>query len=403
MFPSSFDYVAAHSVDEAVAAKREGGDEARFLAGGQSLMPMMKIRLATPAKLVDINGIPGLDTLERVNGHLRVGALVRHADVAALRPHVRRGRARPRRGSPIRWCATAARSAARSPTAIPRATGTRCCSPPAPTWSPAAPNGERAIPITEFVVDFFTNALADDEMVTEVRIPVPPGRAGGSYQKLERKVGDYATVAVAAHLELGGDGTIARAGLALTAVEPGEHQGHRGRGSCSSASSRATSCSPRPASSPRRRREPRDDVRGIGRVEAQRRARVHPSRAAPRPRDERRRTSARARSGTVEVTVTINGTDHTHDVEPRMLLVDFIRTQAGLTGTHIGCDTTSCGACTVLLDGTPMKSCTMLAVQADGRVAHHRRGAQHDGVPGIRCRPRSRRSTACSAGSARRG
>ena len=70
-------------------------------------------------------------------------------------------------------------------------------------------NGERVIPITEFVVDFFTNALADDEMVTEVRIPVPAGRAGGSYQKLERKVGDYATVAVAAHLELAGDGTIA--------------------------------------------------------------------------------------------------------------------------------------------------------------------------------------------------
>ena len=69
----------------------------------------------------------------------------------------------------------------------------------------------------------------------------------------------------------------------------------------------------------------------------------------------------------MEITVTINGTAHTHDVEPRMLLVDFVRTKAALTGTHIGCDTTSCGACTVLLDGTPMKSCTMFAVQADGR------------------------------------
>jgi carbon-monoxide dehydrogenase small subunit len=68
----------------------------------------------------------------------------------------------------------------------------------------------------------------------------------------------------------------------------------------------------------------------------------------------------------VEITVTINDTAHTHDVEPRMLLVDFVRTKAALTGTHIGCDTTSCGACTVLLDGTPVKSCTVLAVQADG-------------------------------------
>ena len=81
-------------------------------------------------------------------------------------------------------------------------------------------DGERVIPITEFIVDFFGNALADDEMVTEVRIPVPSGRAGGSYQKLERKVGDYATAAVAAHLELAADGTIGRAGLALTAVNP---------------------------------------------------------------------------------------------------------------------------------------------------------------------------------------
>jgi aerobic carbon-monoxide dehydrogenase small subunit len=70
----------------------------------------------------------------------------------------------------------------------------------------------------------------------------------------------------------------------------------------------------------------------------------------------------------VQITVTVNGTDHTHDVEPRLLLVDFIRTTLGLTGTHIGCDTTSCGACTVLVDGTPMKSCTMLAVQADGHA-----------------------------------
>ena len=69
----------------------------------------------------------------------------------------------------------------------------------------------------------------------------------------------------------------------------------------------------------------------------------------------------------MEITVTINDTAETHDVEPRTLLVDFVRTKAALTGTHIGCDTTSCGACTVLLDGTPVKSCTVLAVQADGR------------------------------------
>ncbi len=69
----------------------------------------------------------------------------------------------------------------------------------------------------------------------------------------------------------------------------------------------------------------------------------------------------------MQITVTVNGTAHTKDVEPRTLLVDFVRTQLALTGTHIGCDTTSCGACTMLLDGAPVKSCTVFAVQADGR------------------------------------
>ncbi len=85
----------------------------------------------------------------------------------------------------------------------------------------------------------------------------------------------------------------------------------------------------------------------------------------------------------MEITVTVNGTDYTHDVEPRTLLVDFVRTNAGLTGTHIGCDTTSCGACTVLVDGTPMKSCTMFAVQADGRSLTTVEGLSTSGVPGV--------------------
>jgi carbon-monoxide dehydrogenase medium subunit len=219
VFPSSFDYLAAHSIDEALAAKRESGDETRFLAGGQSLIPMMKTRLAAPAKLVDINGIPGLDALERVDGYLRVGALVRHADLE--RSDVTFGAVR----SAAPWISDP----------LVRNRGTLCGSvahcDPEGDWNSVllaigaeviarGGNSERAIPISEFIVDFFANALADDEMVTEVHILVPSGRAGGSYQKLERKVGDYATVAVAAHLELDDAGAITRAGLALTAVNP---------------------------------------------------------------------------------------------------------------------------------------------------------------------------------------
>ena len=219
MFPSSFDYVAARSVEEAVAEKASGGDDTRVLAGGQSLLPMMKMRLAAPAKLVDINRVVGLDTLERTNGHLRVGALVRHADVA--RSDLAFGAVE----SAAPWISDP----------LVRNLGTLCGSvahcDPEGDWNSVllatgadvvarGPSGERTIPIADFVVDFFTNALRPDEIVTEVRIPVPAGRSGGSYQKLERKVGDYATVAVAAHVELGPDGTISRAGVALTAVVP---------------------------------------------------------------------------------------------------------------------------------------------------------------------------------------
>jgi aerobic carbon-monoxide dehydrogenase medium subunit len=219
MFPSKFDYVVATSLDEAIAAKAEAGDETRFLAGGQSLLPMMKIRLANPTKLVDINRLPGLDTIERVNGHLRVGALVRHAQVMA---------------SDLTFGVVASAAPWVSDPLV-RNLGTLCGSvahcDPEGDWNSVllatgadvvarGPSGERTIAIEDFVQGMFTNALADDEMVVEVRIHVPSGPSGGTYLKLERKVGDYATVGVAAQLALGADGTIASAGVALTSVNP---------------------------------------------------------------------------------------------------------------------------------------------------------------------------------------
>src|SRR5215471_8308168 len=219
MFPSRFDYVAATSVEEAIAAKAAEGDEARILAGGQSLLPLMKIRLANPSKLVDINRISGLDVMDRVNGSLRIGALVRHADVAA---------------SELTFGAVASAAPWISDPLV-RNLGTLCGSvahcDPEGDWNSVllatgadviarGRNGDRTIAIGDFVQGLFTNALADDEMVTEVRIHVPSSKSGGSYLKLERKVGDYATVAVAAHLELADDGTIGKAGLALTSVAP---------------------------------------------------------------------------------------------------------------------------------------------------------------------------------------
>ena len=105
----------------------------------------------------------------------------------------------------------------------------------------------------------------------------------------------------------------------------------------------------------------------------------------------------------MEVTVNVNGTEHTADVEPRLLLVHLIREDLGLTGTHIGCDTSNCGACTVLLDGTPVKSCTMFARPGRRPRGHDGRGPDGGRRRCTRSRRRSRRSTGSSAASARRG
>ena len=267
MLPARFDYIAASSVEEAVAAKAEGGDEARFLAGGQSLLPMMKLRFATPSKLVDINRIDGLGTIERHNGHLHVGALVRHADIVAS------GAVSGAVASAAPWISDP----------LVRNLGTMCGSvahcDPEGDWNSVllatganviaqGPSGSRSIAIGDFVLDFFTTSLNDDEMVTAVHIPVPSGRSGGSYQKLERKVGDYATVGVAAHLELAGDGTISAAGVAMTSVAPINRKATDAEallvGNAPSADLFAEAGEAAAAAS-----DPRDDVRGSARWKRQ--------------------------------------------------------------------------------------------------------------------------------------
>ena len=372
MFPSRFDYVAAASLEEALSAKAEGGDETRFLAGGQSLLPMMKIRLANPAKLVDINRIPGLDTIERVNGHLRVG---------------RAGAPPPGGGSDLTFGAVAA-AAPWIADPLVRNLGTMCGSvahcDPEGDWNsvllaigadvvargPAAASAPS--PSRDFVQGMFTNALADDEMVTEIRIHVPAGRCGGDYLKLERKVGDYATVAVAAQLELGDDGAISRAGVALTSVNPTNTK-------VTAAEAMLVGQTPSDelfADAGERRRPRPSPTPTCGARRSGSARSCAPTPAGPcADGGQPSRVLSRSRRRTMDVTVTINGTDHTADVEPRVLLVDFIRRDVGLTGTHIGCDTTSCGACAVLLDGADQ---VVHDAGGAGRrpLGHHRRGSQ---------------------------
>jgi carbon-monoxide dehydrogenase medium subunit len=221
MYPASFEYVAPTTLEEALDTLGRYEDDAKVLAGGQSLIPLMKLRFAAPRVVVDINRLPGFDTLAEEDGGLRIGALVRHK--ACERSELLGGRwgtlgaAAPLISDPIiRNLGTVAGSLAHAD--------------PQGDWGSAllamdaevvtrGPDGTRTIPVGELFEGPFMTTLAPTEIITEVRVPDPGAVAGGTYLKLERKVGDFATVGVAVHLSIQ-DGKVGRAGIALTAVGP---------------------------------------------------------------------------------------------------------------------------------------------------------------------------------------
>jgi carbon-monoxide dehydrogenase medium subunit len=199
--------------------KRYGAD-AKILSGGMSLIPLMKLRLAKPAHLIDINRIAGLGTIKEADGFLTIGALARETDLE--KSELVRSR------YPLLLDTTLVIA---DPLVRNRATvgGNLAHGDPA-NDHPATmlafdaemvavgPDGERNIPAAGFFVDAFTTALRADEILTEIRIPTPPAGSGGAYFKLERKVGDFATAGVAAQLTLGQDGVCERIGIGLTNV-----------------------------------------------------------------------------------------------------------------------------------------------------------------------------------------
>jgi aerobic carbon-monoxide dehydrogenase medium subunit len=220
MYPPGFDYQAPGSLDEALALLAEHGDEARVLAGGQSLIPLLKLRFAAPGLLVDLNRIPGLGYVEADGDGLRVGAMTRHAAVERADLDGAFGAiaaAAPLISDPlVRNLGTVGGSLAHAD--------------PAGDWASVmlavgaevvarGREGERTIAVADLIESTFTTTLEPGEVLTEVRVPRPAGPAGGTYLKLERKVGDFATVGVAVHVELD-DGAIGRAGIGLTAVGP---------------------------------------------------------------------------------------------------------------------------------------------------------------------------------------
>lgn len=220
MIPSSFDYLAPRTIDEAVTLLQAHAGDAKILAGGQSLIPMLKLRLAEPAVLVDINRIPGLAYVEERDGALRIGALTREADLESS-AIVRQ------------WYQILVDTAAVIADPLVRNSATICGNiahgdpgndHPATmlaldaTFVVRGAKGERRIPAREFFLGLFSTALDSDDILTEIVIPRPPQRSGGVYLKLERKVGDYATAGVAAQVTLDAAGGCARAGIGLTNV-----------------------------------------------------------------------------------------------------------------------------------------------------------------------------------------
>jgi carbon-monoxide dehydrogenase medium subunit len=221
VIPAAFDYLRAHTADEAFAHLQQHGTEARVLAGGQSLIPAMRFRLARPAVLVDINSLKDLSELRIDAKVLAVGAIVRDADIERA-PWIT-----DRRWSLLRDVSRVVAD----PVVRQMGTlvGSLCHNDPAGDWTAAAlasratvvvrgKKGTRRVPLDEFLVDSFTTAVGEGELALGAEFPVPDDRSAGSYQKVERKVGDFATAAAAVQLSLHADGTIRAAGVSLSAA-----------------------------------------------------------------------------------------------------------------------------------------------------------------------------------------
>jgi aerobic carbon-monoxide dehydrogenase medium subunit len=224
MIPASFEYHAPKSLPEAIGLLGQlgqAGEEAKILSGGQSLLPLLKLRFARPGHLIDINRIPGLDYIKEEGGMLKIGALVREAALEssptiAARYAILLDTARVIADPLVRNQATVCGNLAHGDPANDH---------PATMLAIGAevvatgPLGQRTIPVKQFFTGIFTTALHADEVLTEIRVPVPPPGSGGAYLKLERKVGDFATAGAAAFLLIAG-GVIESAGIGLTNLGP---------------------------------------------------------------------------------------------------------------------------------------------------------------------------------------
>jgi aerobic carbon-monoxide dehydrogenase medium subunit len=222
MYPAQFEYVAPSSLEEALSVLSESGGEAKILAGGHSLLPMMKLRLAQPAKLVDLSRIQGLNEIRLDASGISIGAMVTHAEVAES-PEVARafpvlaeaehvvGDLQVRNRGTVGGSLAHADPAGDLPAAFLALEG---------EVTARGPGGERVIRSTEFFVDILTTALEENEILTQIRFLSLPPSTGSSYQKFDHPASHYALTGVAAVVTLGGGGIIERARIGVTGVGP---------------------------------------------------------------------------------------------------------------------------------------------------------------------------------------
>lgn len=222
MIAASFEYDAPSTIEEAIGLLERYGEEAKILSGGHSLLPMMKLRLASPERVIDINGIPGLSYIKEEGGVLKIGALTREAEIEhsellkkkfPIFSDVTKLIADPQ----VRNMGTVGGNLAHGDAANDHPAAMLALRA---TVIATGTGGKRSIPIDEFFFGFYQTALQPTDILTEIQIPVPPKGTGSAYHKLERKVGDYATAGVAVQLTINDKGICTAIGIGLTNVNP---------------------------------------------------------------------------------------------------------------------------------------------------------------------------------------
>ncbi|MBI2820904.1 MAG: xanthine dehydrogenase family protein subunit M [Acidobacteria bacterium] len=220
MYPKMFEYFSPRSLEEAIGLLSSHGEEAKLLAGGQSLIPLMKLRMSSPRYLVDINRVTEISQIREENGSLLFGALVRHAEIEESQT--------VRSKLPILYEAA---SVIGDVQIRNRGTigGALAHADPAGDWAPVllaldarvkcrGPKGERALGVDELQQDAYANSLSADEILTEVSVPLPGSGSGGVYLKFERKAGDFAVASAAVQVSLDENGSCRSIGVGLGAV-----------------------------------------------------------------------------------------------------------------------------------------------------------------------------------------